>query len=399
MCSTALGDKKSSAPQVHNLKKGVKNGDNCKSETKLPGTSGYKGMLAEALLDTCHKGNYTGLLKWGSYGVKGNIEIPAVSDTSWLDTAEPSEVSGGNITKQNVKSDCEGHSSVLKTSVREKSEISHILVADIKKEEKKEEEESAMVTCGKMVVNHIIDKLYFSDLATAARKAAGDKQSKAEGHAEIHQPLEKQLTLLKSGEIKYSLGNAVKTSTDMIMVTENKQNYSDSCKGAISCKNFDEPDGVQDQGQTKVMSALNKADKYVSRSLKDKILSRVMKEQSLEMLENKDSKDVPEESVTANIKKSTAESKESESKTETKMSVNLHNSETQIVKRKRTVSQNSNTSSVEDAEGDDREEYQPVRKSKRRNRGQRYQELINEGIIQPSKERMAAIMHDSKNNR
>ncbi|XP_021367446.1 uncharacterized protein LOC110459490 isoform X2 [Mizuhopecten yessoensis] len=33
----------------------------------------------------------------------------------------------------------------------------------------------------------------------------------------------------------------------------------------------------------------------------------------------------------------------------------------------------------------------PVRKSKRRNRGQRYQELINEGIIQPSKERMAVI--------
>jgi hypothetical protein len=37
----------------------------------------------------------------------------------------------------------------------------------------------------------------------------------------------------------------------------------------------------------------------------------------------------------------------------------------------------------EDGEGD----QQPVRKSKRRNRGQRYQELINEGIIQPSKDR------------
>lgn len=33
---------------------------------------------------------------------------------------------------------------------------------------------------------------------------------------------------------------------------------------------------------------------------------------------------------------------------------------------------------------------QPVRKSRRRNRGQRYQELIKEGIIQPSKERLAA---------
>lgn len=37
---------------------------------------------------------------------------------------------------------------------------------------------------------------------------------------------------------------------------------------------------------------------------------------------------------------------------------------------------------------------QPVRKSQRRNRGQRYQELINEGIIQPSKERLAARRHE-----
>ncbi|XP_064594328.1 HMG box transcription factor BBX-like [Liolophura sinensis] len=36
-----------------------------------------------------------------------------------------------------------------------------------------------------------------------------------------------------------------------------------------------------------------------------------------------------------------------------------------------------------------------TRKSKRRNRGQRYMELINEGIIQPSKERLAAIRTES----
>ncbi|XP_071094993.1 HMG box transcription factor BBX-like [Haliotis cracherodii] len=43
-------------------------------------------------------------------------------------------------------------------------------------------------------------------------------------------------------------------------------------------------------------------------------------------------------------------------------------------------------------DGKDRDDgsYQPVRKSRRRNRGQRYLELINEGIIQPSKERLAA---------
>ena len=44
---------------------------------------------------------------------------------------------------------------------------------------------------------------------------------------------------------------------------------------------------------------------------------------------------------------------------------------------------------------DDDDGYsQPVRKSRRRNRGQRYQELINEGIIQPSKERLAARRYE-----
>ncbi|XP_033758714.1 uncharacterized protein LOC117341019 [Pecten maximus] len=51
-------------------------------------------------------------------------------------------------------------------------------------------------------------------------------------------------------------------------------------------------------------------------------------------------------------------------------------------------------------EGDATEDaLHPVRKSKRRNRGQRYQELINEGIIQPSKERMAVIKVETENSR
>ncbi|XP_069115780.1 uncharacterized protein [Argopecten irradians] len=51
-------------------------------------------------------------------------------------------------------------------------------------------------------------------------------------------------------------------------------------------------------------------------------------------------------------------------------------------------------------DGDSAEDgLHPVRKSKRRNRGQRYQELINEGIIQPSKERMAVIKVETENSR
>lgn len=41
------------------------------------------------------------------------------------------------------------------------------------------------------------------------------------------------------------------------------------------------------------------------------------------------------------------------------------------------------------------EDCQPTRKSRRRNRGQKYQELINEGIIQPSKARLAAMKTDT----
>ncbi|KAK7105664.1 serine-rich adhesin for platelets-like isoform X2 [Littorina saxatilis] len=47
-----------------------------------------------------------------------------------------------------------------------------------------------------------------------------------------------------------------------------------------------------------------------------------------------------------------------------------------------------------DMQDDDDGYSQPVRKSRRRNRGQRYQELINEGIIQPSKERLAARRYE-----
>ncbi|XP_055959028.1 titin homolog isoform X2 [Patella vulgata] len=46
--------------------------------------------------------------------------------------------------------------------------------------------------------------------------------------------------------------------------------------------------------------------------------------------------------------------------------------------------------SIQDYESPENDDMVPVRKSRRRNRGQRYQELINEGIIQPSKERLAA---------
>jgi hypothetical protein len=47
---------------------------------------------------------------------------------------------------------------------------------------------------------------------------------------------------------------------------------------------------------------------------------------------------------------------------------------------------------------EDEDGYQPLRKSSRRNRGQRYQKLIREGIIQPSKERLAAHRQEQIHN-
>ncbi|KAK3107088.1 hypothetical protein FSP39_006872 [Pinctada imbricata] len=48
----------------------------------------------------------------------------------------------------------------------------------------------------------------------------------------------------------------------------------------------------------------------------------------------------------------------------------------------------------EDHMENDEDDQLPVRKSRRRNRGQRYQELINEGIIQPSRDRMSGRKPD-----
>lgn len=56
------------------------------------------------------------------------------------------------------------------------------------------------------------------------------------------------------------------------------------------------------------------------------------------------------------------------------------------------ASQDMEKTTDQDSADDD---SHPIRKSKRRNRGQRYQELINEGIIQPSRERLAFMKGDN----
>ena len=426
MCSNALGHKK--PPLQPFSRQEIKNGARTMEETTKPSVPVYKGILAEALLDTCSKGNYPNVIKGGHIRVKSE----SASVGNELGTTKSETDAVGNMVKLNNAKNAEilsNENDFLKTSVSEKSEISRILVADVKKEDKNEEEESAMVTCGKMVVNHIIDKLYFSDLATAARRAACDKQENGELQSEIPKPADKTEVSVKLPETIVSSKSQENTGKTGATEKQRSNSESSGISNRIGAKNngaennFDEHDGGKGQGQqTKPVAAQNKADKYVSKSLKDKILSRVLKEKSMEdsegkqdlkneVLENKDinkevseNKDTKSEiAVNKNIKNEITENNDvkkekavsPEFKTDTKMSTN----DSQVVNRKRTISQNSSNSGMEDIEGDEKDDFHPVRKSKRRNRGQRYQELINEGIIQPSKERMAAIMHDSKNDR
>ena len=407
MCSNALGHKQLPSQPIYSFQSQVvKNGEKI-TEVQKPRAPVYKGMLAEALLDTCNKGNYSSLIKRDNQDTKSNNENPASDCITGQGTLKfENSVGGGVITSDSAKTTDDKNETVLKTSVSEKSEISRILVADVKQEDKTEEEESAMVTCGKMVVNHIIDKLYFSDLATAARKASWDKQEKFESKSELAKGQGQASTVTFKSPAEKGRIDSLET-TRKNSVSERKRSDSESSNADKAnvdsgnsanvngtSSNFDEHDGSKGQGQTKTVSAPNK---YVSKSLKDKILSRVMKEQS-EMLENKDVK--KEDQDDKNKKKEDSISLESKTESpDTKSETVQSASEPSVVtNRKRTISQNSN-SGMEDIEGDERDDFHPVRKSKRRNRGQRYQELINEGIIQPSKERMAAIMHDSKNER
>lgn len=65
-----------------------------------------------------------------------------------------------------------------------------------------------------------------------------------------------------------------------------------------------------------------------------------------------------------------------------------------------TADQSASPSHDQDfGDGENDDGSHPVRKSKRRNRGQRYQELINEGIIQPSKERLAVIKNETETSK
>ena len=409
MCSNALGHRKpTTQPKVAFQE--TKNIKKTTQDPPKPSVPVYKGILAEALLDTCSKGNYPNVIKGESFKIKS--EISGKDSVSCPAMENSNNVSDINLLKlEDAKSiDTLNKDEILRTSVSEKSEISRILVSDVK-EEKDKDEESSMVTYGKMVVNHIIDKLYFSDLATAARKAASDKQVSGETQSDttkLPQQLDLSLKVKEDQDVSKLPENANKNGaidkerSDSVASGINEAKHP---KTKVTDNNFDEHDGGKGQGQTKSVASQNKVEKYVSKSLKDKILSRVLKEKILEESESREAVRIEEsenkcdkvEVLERNSVSKDENTMSPEDKTESKMEAESKITLPQVGNRKRTISQTSTNS--EDIDGEDKDDLHPVRKSRRRNRGQRYQELINEGIIQPSKERMAAIMHDSKNER
>ncbi|WAR06485.1 BBX-like protein [Mya arenaria] len=160
------------------------------------------------------------------------------------------------------------------------------------------QEESTMVTCGKMVVNHIIDKLYSSDISVAARKAIAEAENKSYMGSSI---IDEDFSIGKrDAKCEYSFDDE-----------KTNDSHPDFVKG------FED---------------------------------------------NNNEKTVYESDGYPEIKRS----------------------------RKRQVSQSSSKGN-ESAEYEDVDDCQPLRKSRRRNKGARYQKLISDGIIQPSKERIAAM--------
>lgn len=270
---------------------------------KLP----QRSLLAEAFRD---KGGYHDILRDNSSSTKmANFE------------------NQGKLLEDQMNNSSLEQKMINKTD--EKENLSKTFTKEVKNSESKTtgEEESAMVTCGKLVVNHIIDKLYSSELGTAARKRSTDSDE-VDGGGKEEQDCKADIKV-EGCEIK----------------TENtKEESVEDVKPNIN-------------GKGQITASLISID---SSEPNDENKSIIKLEERFDETEEipKDVKD------------------DCNGKFQNRKSTKRHF--------------NSGADSTE-CESEDVDEFQPVRKSRRRNRGQRYQELINEGIIQRSKERTAAL--------
>ena len=219
-----------------------------------------KTLLSEALKSTSDQTLYSDIL-CDNFGSSKTTNIENYSCSNFTESVEKNKF----------------------TSLHEKENFTKQEISDGKT--CTDSEDPKMITCGKMVVNTIIDKLYSSEISLDARKTASESVVTDKHHAD-------------------------NTFSEYKHIGDNGQSLSEQDESNNNTKSFDEADGMMDGKSS----------------------------------------------------------------------------------RKRHVSQSSSMGNDSVEEGED---LHPLRKSRRRNKGQRYQMLINDGIIQPSKERMAALQKHS----
>ena len=252
--------------------------------------------------------------RFNSFGNDGHI-IKTEKDVT-ENKASENQVSDNQVVKDCLVVKDGNYTTFTRPTDSEKENVEH------KPEEKSipvdQDQESPMLSCGKMVVNHIIDKLYFSDISVAARKVASESLGSFDEKSFIGK---KQSPDYKSDS--YFSNNSAATNFTLLKSDFNTDDEKTNESHPDSMRSFDE----DNNNEFKNMSEAG----------------------------------FPFES---------------------------HRS------RKRQVSESSSKCN-ESTENEDGDELQPLRKSRRRNKGARYQKLINDGIIQPSKERIAAMNCDT----
>lgn len=237
----------------------------------------------------------------------------------------------------------------------------HLTNQDQEEENPDDPDDDAIYSCGKIVMDHIIDKLYLSTIKNIEQnKKPAAKKSPPKGRNETIDSSKKAFLLPPSqGRKSYHTSIAVK-------------NLLEFTRKAAACDESNlKPHGqsvtpMQEPGTNTVSEAKQK--------LKDFCLKKEGRPKVVSGNENSgDSFDVKEFKRKRCYSESCAE---------------LYKHQEKRIKMESDNENGDDTKSSSPSNGDD---YQPTRKSRRRNRGQRYQELINEGIIQPSKARIAAM--------
>lgn len=228
-----------------------------------------------------------------------------------------------------------------------------------KLEEKKDD--NSIMTCGKTVMDHIIDRLFSKDMS----KAGGKR---------------KVISCCNRSELE----NAIKSLPMKQTIHNNNTSEMVDHNAAIKDENVKKPTLNKNKSlQSEVAMVISK-----SSSVKDYCENDIVKfEESLRCTEPPfpDCQDEFCNDLTICRKRS-----HSLDNTAVRKVPSLVCNETSLDLRDEMEVQLEarDIDSVDQDRGD--EEAPVIRKSRRRNRGQRYQELINEGIIQPSKERLAA---------